>query len=162
MAGSVNKVILIGNVGNEPEIRSFQNGGRVANLSSATSERWNDRNTGEKKERTEWHRVSVTNEGLIKVIENYVHKGSKLYIEGQLETRKWQDQSGQDRYSTEVVLRPYRGELTMLDARGGSGAPSNQGGGYNDYGQSDFGGSSNQPQQASMAPTPECEDEIPF
>ena len=117
MAGSVNKVILVGNVGNEPEIRTFQNGGRVANLSLATSENWKDKNTGERKDKTEWHRVSVTNEGLIKVIENYVHKGSKLYIEGQLETRKWQDQDGNDRYTTEVVLQGFNSNLTLLDSR---------------------------------------------
>jgi len=173
VAGSVNKVILVGNVGNEPEIRTFQNGGRVANLSLATSERWNDKATGEKKEKTEWHRVSVLNEGLVKVIENYVHKGSKLYIEGQLETRKWQDQSGQDKYSTEVVLRPYRGELTMLDARGG-GASQGAGGGYqqnsggfndNPGGGFDQGAPAQAAQgggQAAPAATPEFEDEIPF
>ena len=148
MAGSVNRVIIVGNVGNEPEIRSFQNGGRVANLSIATSESWKDKNTGERKDKTEWHRVSVTNEGLIKVIENYVHKGSKLYIEGQLETRKWQDKDGNDKYSTEVVLKPYRGELTMLDSK-------------ND---TQSGYSSNSQQQA---PQPaqggdQFEDEIPF
>jgi len=169
VAGSVNKVILVGNVGNEPEIRSFQNGGRVANISLATSESWKDKNTGERKDKTEWHRISVTNEGLIKVIENYVHKGSKLYIEGQLETRKWQDANGQDKYSTEIVLRPYRGELTMLDARGqGQG----QGGGYQQGGQSggfsdnqgggfDQGAPASQSQNAP-ASAPEFEDEIPF
>ena len=163
MAGSVNKVILVGNVGNEPEVRTFQNGGRVANFSLATSERWNDKNSGEKKEKTEWHRVSVLNEGLIKVIENYVKKGSKLYIEGQLETRKWQDQNGQDKYSTEVVLRPFRGELTMLDNRSGSGAGGGYGGGFNDSQSNDFshGGPSNQGPSAP-APADEFEDEIPF
>ena len=163
MAGSVNKVILVGNVGNEPEIRTFQNGGRVANLSLATSENWKDKNTGERREKTEWHRVSVTNEGLIKVIENYVHKGSKLYIEGQLETRKWQDQNGQDKYSTEVVLRPYRGELTMLDSRGGG---ASQGGGFNDNQSGGFDhGAPPSAAQGSAAPAPsadELEDEIPF
>ncbi|MFK7839013.1 MAG: single-stranded DNA-binding protein [Bdellovibrionales bacterium] len=172
MAGSVNKVILVGNVGNEPEIRSFQNGGRVANLSIATSERWKDKATGENKEKTEWHRVSVLNEGLVKVIESYVHKGSKLYIEGQLETRKWQDQNGQDKYSTEVVLRPYRGELTMLDSRGqsqemggGGYSQSAPAGGFND----NQGGGFDQGAPAQSAPTqsastsvPEFEDEIPF
>lgn len=114
---SVNKVIIVGNVGNEPEIRTFQNGGRVANLSIATSESWKDKNSGERKTATEWHKVAVTNEGLVKVIENYVKKGSKLYIEGQLATRKWQDSNGQDKYSTEIVLKPYRGELVMLDSK---------------------------------------------
>ncbi len=161
MAGSVNKVILVGNVGNEPEIRTFQNGGRVANLSLATSESWKDKATGEKKDKTEWHRISVLNEGLVKVIENYVHKGSKLYIEGQLETRKWQDANGQDKYSTEVVLRPYRGELTMLDARSGG---ASQGGGFSDSQDGGFshGAPANQGGQAAAAPVDELEDEIPF
>ena len=123
MAGSVNKVIIVGNLGNDPEVRTFQNGGKVCNLSVATSERWKDRNTGESRERTEWHRVAIFNEALVRVAEQYLRKGSKVYLEGQLETRKWQDQSGQDRYSTEVVLRPYRGEMTLLDSRneGGGG-----------------------------------------
>ena len=117
MSGSVNKVILIGNVGQDPEIRSFQTGGKVCNLSIATSERWKDRETKEQKERTQWHRVVVFNEPLINLIEMYVKKGSKLFIEGQLETRKWTDASGQEKYSTEVVLRAYKGELTFLDSR---------------------------------------------
>jgi single-strand DNA-binding protein len=124
MAGSVNKVILVGNLGRDPEIRSFQNGGRVASFSIATSENWKDKSSGEKKERTEWHRISVLNDKLVEVVERYVKKGSKLYIEGQLETRKWTDKDGQEKYTTEVVLRPFRGELTMLD-----GANSNRGGG---------------------------------
>lgn len=119
MAGSVNKVILIGNLGRDPEIRSFQNGGRVASFSIATSETWKDRTSGERKEKTEWHRISVLNEKLVEVVERYVKKGSKLYIEGQLETRKYTDKDGQERYTTEVVLRPFRGELTMLDSAGG-------------------------------------------
>ena len=117
MAGSVNKVILLGNLGRDPEVRNFPNGGKVANFSIATSESWKDRNTGERRERTEWHNVSITNEALVRVAEQYLKKGSKVYVEGQLETRKWQDQAGNDRYTTEVVLRPYRGELTMLDSR---------------------------------------------
>ena len=120
MSGSVNKVILIGNVGQDPEIRSFQTGGKVCNLSIATSERWKDRETKEQKERTQWHRVVVFNEPLINLIEMYVKKGSKLFIEGQLETRKWTDASGQEKYSTEVVLRAYKGELTFLDSRSNS------------------------------------------
>jgi single-strand DNA-binding protein len=124
MAGSVNKVILIGNLGRDPEVRSFQNGGKVCNLRIATSETWKDRATGERKERTEWHSVAIFNEALAGVAERYLRKGSKVYIEGQLETRKWQDQSGQERYTTEVVVRPYRGELTMLDGRGEGGAMS--------------------------------------
>src|ERR1700733_3455044 len=116
MAGSVNKVILVGNLGRDPEIRSFQNGGRVASFSIATSENWKDKSTGEKKERTEWHRISVLNDKLVEVVERYIKKGSKLYIEGQLETRKWTDKDGHEKYSTEVVLRPFRGELTMRDS----------------------------------------------
>ena len=120
MSGSVNKVILIGNVGQDPEIRSFQSGGKVCNLSIATSERWKDRESNEQKERTQWHRVVVFNENLINLIEQYVKKGSKLFIEGQLETRKWTDSSGVDKYATEVVLRNFKGELTFLDSRGSS------------------------------------------
>ncbi len=117
MAGSVNKVILVGNLGRDPEIRSTQDGFRIANLSLATSETWRDKNTGERRERTEWHRVVIFNERLSEVAEKYLRKGAKVYLEGQLQTRKWQDQSGQDRYSTEVVLSRFRGELTMLDGR---------------------------------------------
>ena len=133
MAGSVNKVILVGNLGRDPEVRSFQNGGKVCNLRIATSENWRDRQSGERKERTEWHTVAIFSEPLVKIAEQYLRKGSKVYIEGQLETRKWQDQSGQDRYSTEIVLRPFRGELTLLDGRGeggGGGGSGSQGGGY--------------------------------
>ncbi len=131
MAGSVNKVIIVGNLGRDPEVRSFQNGGKVVNLRIATSETWRDKASGERKERTEWHSVAIFNEGLAKIAEQYLKKGSKVYIEGQLETRKWQDQSGADRYSTEVVLRPYNGSLTLLDAREGGGGG---GGGYEDRG----------------------------
>jgi single-strand DNA-binding protein len=139
MAGSVNKVILIGNLGRDPEVRSFQNGGKVVNLRIATSETWRDRNSGEKKERTEWHSVAIFNEALGKIAEQYLKKGSTVYIEGQLETRKWQDQSGQDKYTTEIVLRPYSGNLTLLGGRdGGSGGG---GGGYDDRGGYDEGGS---------------------
>lgn len=150
MAGSVNKVILIGNLGRDPEVRTFQNGGKVVNLRIATSETWRDRNSGERKERTEWHSVAIFSEPLGRVAEQYLRKGSKVYIEGQLETRKWQDQNGQDRYSTEVVLRPYRSELTMLDGRGeggsgmgGGGGASFGGGGGGSYGGGaggDYGG----------------------
>ncbi|AKG94549.1 single-stranded DNA-binding-like protein [Paracoccus phage Shpa] len=122
MSGSVNKVILIGNLGRDPEVRSFQNGGKIANLRIATSETWKDRTTGERREKTEWHSVAIVNEGLVNVVERYLKKGSKVYIEGALETRKWQDQSGQDRYSTEIVLRPYGGVLTMLDGPSRDGA----------------------------------------
>ncbi|MEM9369591.1 MAG: single-stranded DNA-binding protein [Pseudomonadota bacterium] len=130
MAGSVNKVILIGNLGADPEVRSFPNGGKVCSLRLATSENWKDRNTGERRERTEWHRVEIYSEPLANVAERYLRKGSKVYIEGQLETRKWQDQSGQDRYTTEVALRPYRSELTMLDGRGDGGGGEFGGGSF--------------------------------
>jgi single-strand DNA-binding protein len=132
MAGSVNKVILIGNLGRDPEVRNFQNGGKVCSLRIATSENWKDRTTGERKEKTEWHSVSIFNEGLVRIAEQYLRKGSKVYLEGQLETRKWQDQSGQDKYSTEVVLRNFGGTLTMLDGRsegGGGGGGGGFGGG---------------------------------
>ena len=115
MAGSVNKVILVGNLGQDPEIRSFQNGGKVANLRIATSETWKDRNSGERRERTEWHTIAIYSEPLVRVAEQFLKKGSKVYVEGQLETRKWQDQSGNDRYSTEVALRPFRSELHMTN-----------------------------------------------
>ena len=134
MAGSVNKVILVGNLGRDPEVRSFQNGGKVVNLRIATSESWRDKATGERKERTEWHSVAIFNENIGKIAEQYLRKGSKVYVEGQLETRKWQDQSGADRYSTEVVLRPYSGSLTLLDGReGGGGGGDERGGGVGGY-----------------------------
>ncbi|MEP3677072.1 single-stranded DNA-binding protein [Sulfitobacter sp.] len=132
MAGSVNKVILIGNLGRDPEVRSFQNGGKVCNLRIATSENWKDKNTGERREKTEWHSVAIFNDGLVRIAEQYLKKGSKVYIEGQLQTRKWQDQSGADRYSTEVVLQGFGGTLTMLDGRDGGGG--GMGGGYSDPG----------------------------
>ena len=156
MAGSVNKVILIGNLGRDPEVRTFQNGGKVCNLRLATSENWRDRNTGERRERTEWHSVAIFSEPLAKIAEQYLKKGSKVYIEGQLETRKWQDQSGQDRYSTEIVLRPYRGELTLLDPREG-------GGGYSDDRSGDYGGDRDDgaPSGGGRSPA-DMDDEIPF
>lgn len=129
MAGSVNKVILVGNLGADPEVKSFQNGGKVCNLRIATSENWKDRNTGEKKERTEWHTVAIFSEGLVGVAERFLRKGSKVYIEGQLRTRKWQDQSGNDRYSTEVVLQGLGSVLTMLDGAPGGGGQGGGGGG---------------------------------
>ncbi|NBC34058.1 MAG: single-stranded DNA-binding protein [Alphaproteobacteria bacterium] len=185
MAGSVNKVILIGNLGKDPEVRTFQNGGRVANFNLATNERWTDRNSGERREKTEWHRVAVLNDALVGVCERYLRKGSKVYIEGQLETRKWQDQQGQDRYTTEVVVRPYRGELTMLDGRGegagagpgagaggggrnpyeeGPGGDPGYGGGYGDYG----GGAAPADRGSGRGGAPggpgggDLDDEIPF
>ncbi len=159
MAGSVNKVILVGNLGRDPEIRSMQNGGKVANLSVATSETWRDRQSGERREKTEWHRVVIFNENLLDVAEKYLHKGSKVYIEGQLQTRKWQDQSGQDKYSTEVVLQRFRGELQMLDARGeggGGGMAGEAAGG--DYGGGGGGGG------GGPAPSGggDFDDDIPF
>ncbi len=161
MAGSVNKVIIIGNLGRDPEVRSFPNGGKVCNLSIATSETWKDKQSGERKERTEWHRVAIFSEPLVRVAEQYLRKGSKVYIEGQLETRKWQDQSGQDKYSTEVVLRPYRSELTMLDGRndGGGGGMGDGGGGYAQGGGGGYA-SGNEPPRESYAP--DLDDEIPF
>lgn len=164
MAGSVNKVILVGNLGADPEIRRTQDGRPIANLSIATSESWRDRNTGERREKTEWHRVVVFNEGLCKVIEQYLKKGAKVYLEGQLQTRKWTDQNGQDKYTTEVVLQGFNSTLTMLDGRGdGGGQGGYSGGGSSgggDFGQSGpsggsgggFGGQSGG----------EIDDEIPF
>ena len=142
MAGSVNKVILIGNLGADPEVKSFQNGGRIANLRIATSEQWKDKNTGERKERTEWHSVVLNSDGLVGVAERYLRKGSKVYIEGQLRTRKWQDQSGNDRYTTEIVAN----DMQMLGGRGGGGGgesrePYNQGGGDGGFGGGSGGGS---------------------
>jgi single-strand DNA-binding protein len=148
MAG-VNKVIIVGNLGRDPEVRSFPNGGKVVNLRIATSETWRDKASGERKERTEWHSVAIFNEALGKIAEQYLRKGSTVYIEGQLETRKWQDQSGADRYTTEIVLRQYRGELTLLGGRGDAGAGGGAGGGgyedrggYEDMGGGASGGSS--------------------
>lgn len=170
MAGSVNKVILVGNLGKDPEVRTFQSGDKVVNFTIATSETWKDRNTGERKEKTEWHNVSVLNKGLVTICENYLRKGSKVYLEGQLETRKWQDQNGNDRYTTEVVLRPFRGELTMLDSRSGGGASAGpdgfgqQGGGYG--GGQNFGAPQQQQAYAQPAggppPVNDMDDEIPF
>ncbi|WP_037307235.1 single-stranded DNA-binding protein [Ruegeria halocynthiae] len=170
MAGSVNKVILVGNLGRDPEVRSFQNGGKVCNLRIATSENWKDRNTGERRERTEWHSVAIFNEGLVRVAEQYLRKGSKIYVEGQLQTRKWQDQSGQDRYSTEVVLQGFGSTLVMLDGRGeGGGGGGGFGGGQSgSYGGGQAGGGyGNDPYGApSSAPAPASggidDDEIPF
>ncbi len=160
MAGSVNKVILVGNVGQDPEVRQFQNGGQVCSFSLATSENWKDRNTGERREKTEWHRISVFNEGLIRVVQNYVKKGSKLYLEGQLETRKWQDQNGQDRYSTEVVLRGFNATLTMLDSRnaGGGGGYAQDSVAYGNQG----GGGPRQMEGPAQDFSQDFDDEIPF
>ena len=141
MAGSVNKVILVGNLGRDPEVRHTQDGSPVVNLNLATSENWRDKNTGERREKTEWHRVVIFNENLAKVAENYLRKGSKVYIEGQLQTRKWTDQQGQEKYTTEIVLQRFRGDLTMLDSKGDSGG-SYGGGSGGDYDQSFGTGSS--------------------
>ena len=167
MAGSVNKVILIGNLGREPEVRSFQNGGKVCNLSIATTENWKDKNTGERKEKTEWHSVAIFQEGLVRIAEQYLRKGSKVYIEGQLQTRKWQDQSGQDKYSTEVVLQGFGGTLTMLDGRDGGdsgGAVSASDGGGSSYDNRQDSGYGGGPSQGggSSAPSRDLDDEIPF
>lgn len=175
MAGSVNKVIIVGNLGRDPEVRSFANGGKVVNLRIATSENWRDKQTGEKKERTEWHSVAIFNEGLAKIAEQYLRKGSTVYIEGQLETRKWQDQSGADRYTTEIVLRQFRGEMTLLGGRGeggsGGGGGGGQGGyddrgGYDDYGSAPSGGGSGGGSRggdrASSGGRSDLDDEIPF
>jgi single-strand DNA-binding protein len=161
MAGSVNKVILVGNLGADPEVRSLPSGSKVVNLSVATSDSWRDRNTGERKERTEWHRVVIFNEGLTKVAEQYLRKGSKVYIEGQLQTRKWQDQSGQDRYSTEVVLQGFNSNLTMLDGR----SDENAGGFSGPREVSDNRRPSGGGQRPSSAPAFEpggMDDDIPF
>lgn len=160
MAGSVNKVILVGNLGRDPEIRAMQSGDKVCNLSVATSERWKDRNSGEMQEKTEWHRVVVFDQKLAEVAEKYLKKGAKVFLEGQLQTRKWTDQSGVEKYTTEVVLQRFRGELVMLDSRG-----SSEGGGY-DSGPSDYGN----PQPAMAAAggggggrmSDDLDDEIPF
>ena len=161
MAGSVNKVILVGNLGRDPEIRSTQDGTRVANLSLATSESWRDKNSGERRERTEWHRVVIFNERLVDVVEKYLHKGSKVYLEGALQTRKWTDQSGAEKYTTEVVLQRFRGELVMLDSRGGGAgesamAESGDEGGYSS------GPSSRGSAGGSRAPAGDLDDDIPF
>ncbi|TDI65156.1 MAG: single-stranded DNA-binding protein [Alphaproteobacteria bacterium] len=150
MAGSVNKVILVGNLGADPEIRHTQDGRPICNLRVATSESWRDKNTGERRERTEWHRVVIFSEGLCKIAEQYLRKGAKIYLEGQLRTRKWQDQSGQDRYSTEVVLQGFNSTLTMLDSRGGSGAST------------DEGASSGMESSSQEFHDPDLDDEIPF
>jgi single-strand DNA-binding protein len=163
MAGSVNKVILVGNLGKDPEIRRTQDGRPIANLSVATSDQWRDKATGERKEKTEWHRVVIFSEGLAKVAEQYLKKGAKVYIEGQLQTRKWTDQAGVEKYSTEVVLQGFNSNLTMLDGRGGAGAG---GGGFSDESSGDFGGQA--PRRAVAAAgggggrNGDMDDDIPF
>lgn len=151
MAGSVNKVILIGNLGRDPEVRTFQNGGKVCNFSIATSETWKDRNSGERQERTNWHNIAIFNENLAQIAEQYLRKGSKVYVEGQLETRKWQDQAGNDRYTTEVVLRNFRGELTLLDGRNENNNNSN----FSETASIDD-------QSVDKVSTNDIDDEIPF
>jgi single-strand DNA-binding protein len=164
MAGSVNKVILVGNLGKDPEIRRTQDGRPIANLSVATSETWRDRATGERKEKTEWHRVVIFNEGLAKVAEQYLKKGAKVYVEGQLQTRKWTDQSGAEKYTTEVVLQGFNSNLTMLDGRGGGGSF----GGDDMGGGSDFGASGPSSSPAPRRAVPagarnnDMDDDIPF
>ena len=161
MAGSVNKVIIVGNLGADPEVRTFPSGGKVCNLSVATSENWRDKQTGERREKTEWHRVAIYDEQIVGVAEQYLRKGSKVYLEGQLETRKWQDQSGQDRYTTEIALRPYRGEMTLLDARGEGGGGDFGGGGRGGYGGGQ-GGQGGGPSGQGGGGRPDLDDEIPF
>jgi single-strand DNA-binding protein len=174
MAGSVNKVILVGNLGKDPEVRTFSNGNKVCNFSIATSETWRDKASGERKEKTEWHNIAIYNENLAKIAEQYLKKGSKVYVEGQLETRKWQDQSGADRYTTEVVLSRFRGELTLLDGRsersGGMGDDRSIGDdrGYGDdrggsgYGGASSGGGSRGGAPAARGGRSDLDDEIPF
>lgn len=175
MAGSVNKVILVGNLGADPEIRRMNSGDQVASLRIATSESWRDKNTGERKEKTEWHSIVIFNDNLVKVVEQYVKKGSKIYIEGQLQTRKWQDQNGNDRYTTEIVLQKYRGELQMLDSRGEGGgnrasmADQSSGGyggasagGSNNYGNQSGGGNFNDAQTSGSNFSRDLDDEVPF
>ncbi len=167
MAGSVNKVILIGNLGRDPEIRTFQNGGKVCNLAIATSENWKDKQSGERKERTEWHRVAIFNEGLVRIAEQYLRKGSKVYLEGQLETRKWTDQQGVEKYTTEITLRPFRGEMTMLDGRNDSGGGGGSGGyggggGYDDRGGPSGGNDGGGFSSGGGNFSNDLDDEIPF
>jgi single-strand DNA-binding protein len=166
MAGSVNKVILVGNLGKDPESRTFQNGGEVVSFSVATSESWKDRNSGERKEKTEWHNVSIFSEGLTRVAKSYLRKGSKVYLEGQLETRKWQDQSGNDRYSTDVVLRNYNSAMVLLDSRdssgGGRGAFNEE---YDDFGGGGGGGGGSTRTQSRPQPAAfdtDLDDDVPF
>ena len=163
MAGSVNKVILVGNLGADPEIRALGSGDRVANLRIATSESWRDRTSGERKEKTEWHRVVIFNENLVKVAENYLRKGAKVYIEGAIQTRKWADQSGVEKFSTEIVLQKFRGELTMLDGRNdnadqGSGYSGGSGGGSGGFSSGARSGGSGPQEDFSAS----LDDEIPF
>ncbi len=162
MAGSINKVILVGNLGRDPEIRSTQDGVRIANLAVATSETWRDKMSGERKERTEWHRVVIFNERLAEIAEKYLKKGSKVYIEGALQTRKWTDNSGQERYTTEIVLQRFRGELTMLDgARGAAGGPPMEGG-YDEGGFGDEPRASGATPARGRTPVNDLDDDIPF
>jgi len=160
MAGTVNKVILIGNLGRDPEIRTTQDGSKITHLSVATTDTWRDRNSGERRERTEWHRVVIFNDKLGEVAEKYLRKGSKVYLEGSLQTRKWTDQSGQERYTTEVVLQRYRGEMTMLDTRSGGGGDFGGSGGSGGGGGGDYGGGD--PPSGGGEAAGDLDDEIPF
>ena len=162
MAGSVNKVILVGNLGRDPEIRNLQDGNKVANLSVATSESWRDKTTGERRDKTEWHRVVVFNERIIDVVEKYLKKGAKVYLEGALQTRKWTDQSGVEKYTTEVVLQRFRGELTMLDSRGGGGSSEGGGGGESGDEGGGYSGGSSSRGGGGRAPAGDLDDDIPF
>jgi single-strand DNA-binding protein len=165
MAGSVNKVILVGNLGKDPEARSMNNGGEVVSFSVATSENWNDKASGERKEKTEWHNVVIFNENLGRIAKQYLRKGSSVYVEGQLQTRKWTDQTGNDRYTTEVVLQRFRGELTLLGGRGeGGSGGGGQGGGSRDWGDdggsSQFGGGGSAPKSGAF--DSDLDDDVPF
>jgi len=163
MAGSVNKVILIGNLGADPEVRHMQDGRPVVNLSVATTDSWKDRNTGERRERTEWHRVVIFSEGLARVAEQYLRKGSKVYLEGSIQTRKWQDQSGNDKYTTEIVLQGFNSTLTMLDSRsGGGGAMRDNAGGFDSGGGASSGPASSGGSKESGGFAQDMDDEIPF
>jgi single-strand DNA-binding protein len=161
MAGSINKVILVGNLGRDPEVRTMQSGDEMVQLNIATSERWKDKMTGERRERTEWHRVVIFNKGLVPIAKQYLRKGSKVYIEGQLETRKWTDQSGVEKYTTEVVLRPYRGELTMLDSRSGSSGDFGDSG-YDQSYQAEPAAATGTTGGGAPAPVNDFDDDIPF
>lgn len=166
MAGSLNKVMIIGNLGADPDVRSMTSGDEVCNLSIATSESWTDKASGERKDRTQWHKIVIFNPNLVKVAKNYLKKGSKVYIEGQIETRKWADKDGRDQYTTEIVLRPYRGELTMLDGRSGAASNDSSSGGYSDNASSgssgSYGGGSYGGNSAPASRVDEMADDIPF
>jgi single-strand DNA-binding protein len=164
MAGSINKVILVGNLGKDPEVRAMQSGSEICNLTIATSDTWKDKQTGERKEKTEWHRVVIFNENLVRVAKDYLRKGSKVYIEGALQTRKWTNKDGQDQYSTEIVLQGFNGNLTMLDTKASNENRGNSGGneGYSQGGNASYGNSNQSAPQRARVAEAELDDEIPF